>query len=555
VTVPEVTVLSRAEQLHTLRHGVDVLVIGGGITGAGVALDAASRGYRVGLVDMADFASGTSSRSTKLVHGGVRYLSQGHISLIREGLHERTRLLRLAPHVVHAQRFVIPLYSGTRRPMGVAIPGLLRPFAPLGIRAGLFAYDVFAGRRDLRHRALSRAQVNVDVPDLRTDGLRTALVYFDARTDDVRLTHSVLNTARAHGAAMVNHAAVTALLRSSGTISGARVEDRLTGGAFDVAARFVINAAGIWGEHVADLDPAPSFRIRHSKGTHLVLSENAVQTANAIVIPETDDGRLAFIVPWAGRPLLGTTDEPYEGDLAAPRATPEDVTYLLDHANRYLRRPLRREDVTAAWAGIRPLVAAGGPTSAIARNHVVATSPGGMISIVGGKLTSYRRMAEDAVDEVVKREGTTRPCRTRHLMLAGSNALDEVRRELAASGLTPAQQVRMFEYYGSASREILALIKADPGLGRPVHPAVAACAAEAVFACRTEMAVSLSDVMFLRTRIGEIDAAAAAEAAPTIALLMARALSWDAAESRRQRKAFEAELDRERAWTAAAVAP
>jgi glycerol-3-phosphate dehydrogenase len=548
--------VSRSEHLQNLRQGVDVLVIGGGITGAGVALDAASRGYRVGLVDMADFAGGTSSRSTKLVHGGIRYLSQGHLSLIREGLHERTRLLRLAPHLVYPQRFVIPLYAGTKRPMGVTLPGPLQPLAPLGIRTGLFAYDVFAGRPDLRHRALSAAQVEREVPDLRTERLRTALVYFDARTDDVRLTHAVLTTARAHGAVMVNHAAVAALLRSDRTITGARVEDRLTGRLIDVPARFVVNAAGIWGERVADLDPAPPFRIRHSKGTHLVLRAGSVQmNTNAIVIPETDDGRLAFIVPWAGRPLLGTTDDHYEGDLASPRATPDEVAYLLDHANRYLRRPLRRDDVTAAWAGIRPLVAAGGPTSAVARNHVVTTSPGGMISVVGGKLTSYRRMAEDAVDEVAKREGAARPCRTRDLMLAGSDAPDEVRRELKASGLPPAQQERLFEYYGSASREIVALIKADPGLGRPVHPAVAACAAEAIFACRAEMAVSLSDVIFLRTRIGEIDTAAAAAAAPTIALLMGRALSWDAAEARRQRDAFEAELHRERAWAAAPVAP
>jgi glycerol-3-phosphate dehydrogenase len=545
--------ISRHDQVQALKLGVDVLVIGGGITGAGVALDAASRGYRVGLVEAADFASGTSSRSTKLVHGGIRYLPQGHIALVREGLRERTRLLRLAPHIVQPLPFLIPLYAETRRPLGVRIPAVARPFAPLGIRAGLFAYDLFAGRPDLRHRALSRTEVERQAPEVRTDGLRAALVYYDGRTDDVRLTHAVLATARSYGAATVNHAAVTGLLRSGALITGARLADRLSGAAFDVGARFVVNAGGIWGQHVAELDGAPTFRIRHSKGTHLVLRAGAVGTSLALVIPETDDGRLAFIVPWAGRPLLGTTDDHYEGDLSDARATPADVTYLLDHANRYLRRPLRREDVTAAWAGIRPLVATSGDgsTSAVARDHVVSVSPGGMVSIVGGKLTSYRKMAEDAVDVVVKREGTERPCLTTAMMLAGAEGLDDARRGLAASTLDAAQQAHLLEWYGTAALDILALIEADSSLGRPVHPAALPLRAEVVYACRAELAVSLSDCMFLRTRVGEIDVAAAAEAAEDAAGLMTRELGWDAAELRRQREAFEAELSRERGWMAA----
>jgi glycerol-3-phosphate dehydrogenase len=548
--------LTRQEHLNALTQGVDVLVIGGGITGAGVALDAATRGYRVGLADAADFARGTSSRSTKLIHGGIRYLPQGHIGLVREGLRERTRLLRLAPHVVYPQPFVIPLYAGAARPLGVAIPRIGRPFAPLGIRTGLLAYDLFAGRPDLRHRALSRDQVERQVPDLRTEHLRAALVYYDGRTDDVRLTQVVLATARAHGARTVNYAAAVGLLRAGTRIAGARIEDRLTGRTVEVPARFVVNAAGIWGEQVAALDGAPSFHIRFSKGTHLVLRAGVLRTETAIVIPETDDGRLAFIVPWAGRPLLGTTDDPYVGDLAAPRATPEDARYLLDHANRYLRRPLRPDDVTAAWAGIRPLVAAaaGGPTAAISRDHVVSASPGGMISIVGGKLTSYRKMAEDAVDALARQEGADRPCRTRDLMLAGSDRLEETREALAASALSAEQQTHLLEMYGSAALEILAQMRADPTLSSPLHPAVRTIGAEIVYACRAELAVSLADVMFLRTRIAEIDHAAAAEAAPAAARLMARELAWDGTEERRQRDTFEQELDRERGWAAAAAA-
>jgi glycerol-3-phosphate dehydrogenase len=542
--------ISRDAQLRALLRGVDVLVIGGGITGAGVALDAASRGYRVGLVDQADFASGTSSRSTKLVHGGIRYLPQGHISLVREGLRERTRLLRLAPHVVRPQPFVIPLYAGARRPLGVCIPSIVRPLTPLGIRTGLFAYDLFAGRLDLRHRALPLARVEREIPDLKTELLRAALVYYDGRTDDVRLTHVVLATARRFGAVTVNHAAVTGLLRRGETVRGVRIEDRLTGRMHDLPARFVVNAAGIWGEHVAALDRSPSFHIRHSKGTHLVLKAGTVRTEVAIVIPETDDGRLAFIVPWAGRPVLGTTDDPYEGDLAAPRATSEDVTYLLEHANRYLRRPLRREDVTAAWTGVRPLVSAasGGSTAAISRDHVVAESPGGMISIVGGKLTSYRKMAEDAVDAVVKRDGTARPCRTHDLMLAGVDALAETHQALQASALAPEHQTHLVEAYGSAARDILALMAADPTLAEPLHPAALPVAAEVVYACRAEIAVSLADMMFLRTRIAAVDLEAADQAAERVTSLMARECRWDAAEVGQQRADYEATRAAEAGW-------
>ncbi|MDR7421712.1 MAG: glycerol-3-phosphate dehydrogenase/oxidase [Armatimonadota bacterium] len=542
---------ARDDALGALARGVDVLVIGGGITGAGVALDAATRGFRVGLVERADFASGTSSRSTKLVHGGIRYLPQGHVALVREGLRERTRLFRLAPSLVRPQPFVVPLYEDTRRPLGVRLPGVIRPLAPLGIRAGLFAYDLLAGQPDLRHRALSRVAIEERLPDLRTDGLRAALVYYDGRTDDVRLTHAVLAAARAHGAVAANYAAVTGLLRTGGTVGGAVVEDRLRGGTLTVPARFVVNATGAWGEQVAALDAPPPFRIRHSKGTHLVLRDGAVRTETALVIPETDDGRLAFIVPWAGRPLLGTTDDAYDGDLAAPRATPADVDYLLAHANRYLRWPLDRRDVTAAWAGIRPLIsAAGGSTAALARDHMVSVSPGGVVSIVGGKLTSYRKMAEDAVDAVVARDGGGRPCRTADLVLDDTARADAARAALAAAGVPAATVAHLLEWYGGAALALAELIRAEPALGRPLHPATPAVAAEVVYACRVEMAANLSDMMFLRVRLAAIDVDAAAHAVGGVTALMSRELGWDPPETTRQREAFEAALARESGWVA-----
>lgn len=543
--------MSRAEQLRALTAGVDVLVIGGGITGAGVAVDAATRGYRVGVVDQADFAAGTSSRSTKLVHGGIRYLPQGHVGLVRQGLRERSRLLRLAPHLVRPLAFVIPLYAGVRRPLGVRVPRAALPLLPLGLRMGLLAYDLFARAEPaLRHRVMARGTLEREIPDLRIDGLRAALVYYDAAADDVRLVHAVLATARAHGAVTVNHAKVVAIARAGDRVTGARVEDRLSGRVYDVPARFVVNATGVWAERVAALERAPEFRIRHSTGAHLVLRAGAIRASTAIVIPETDDGRLAFIVPWAGRPLLGTTDTPYEGDLEAPEASAPDAAYLLEHANRYLRVPLRVEDVTAAWAGIRPLVAAAdrGSTSALSRDHVVSVSPGGMISIVGGKLTSYRHMAEDTVDAIASRDGGGRPCRTADLALAGGEGLDAVRAEIAASSLAADEQAHLLEAYGARAHDVLVLARSEPMLAARLAPDVPVIGAEVVHAVRSEQAVTLTDVMFLRTRLALVDDAAADGAVDAVAAIMARALEWDQAEVRRQRDAYAAAADRARGW-------
>ena len=539
--------VSREEQLHLLQRGVDVLVIGGGITGAGVALDAATRGYRVGLVEQADFAAGTSSRSTKLVHGGIRYLPQGHIGLVRDALRERTRLLRLAPHLVRPLPFLLPLYAGARRPLGLRLPAVVRPLIPLGLHAGLIAYDLFARDPSMRHRTVSRAQVEQEVPDLRTEGLRAAFVYHDARTDDVRLTHAVLATARAHAAVTVNYAKVVELKHAGGRVAGARIEDRLAGRVFEVDARFVVNATGVWAERVAALDGPPPFHLTHSVGTHMVLRPGAVRTSMAVVIPETDDGRIAFIVPWAGRFVLGTTDVAYTGDLSAPVATAKESDYLLDHANRYLRRPLQLADITAAYAGIRPLVAAAeGSTAALSRDHQVVVSPGGLISIVGGKLTTYRKMAEDTVDAVAAREGARRMCRTAGIPLAGAGRRAEARAALMASPLAQDQQAHLLEHYGSIALDVLALIREEPALGRRLADGLPVTAAEVVYACRAEMAVSLTDCLYLRTRLAVLDAAGADAAAPVVAALTTSELGWDAAEQQRQQRGYEERRNRER---------
>ncbi len=541
---------SRSHQLDQLRRGVEVLVIGGGITGAGVALDAASRGYRVGLVEQSDFASATSSRSTKLVHGGVRYLPQGRLGLVRQALRERRRLLRLAPHLVRPLPFLLPLYAGARRPLGLRLPSIARPLAPLGVRAGLIVYDLFARDPGLRHRAISPAQVAQEAADLRTDHLRAAFVFYDARTDDVRLTHAVLATARAQGAVTVNYCRVVDLVRAGGRVAGARVEDRLTGTVFEVAATAVVNATGVWAERVAALDGPPPFRLHHSIGTHLVLRPGAVRTSLALVIPETDDGRIAFIVPWADRFVLGTTDIPYGGDLASPVASAEEAAYLLLHANRYLRRPLGPADVAGAYAGIRPLVASReGSTAALARDHQVVVSAGGLISIVGGKLTTYRAMAEDAVDAIGASERTPRRCMTATLVLAGAEHMEQAKTALASSPLAPDQRAHLLERYGGAAGDVLVLIRAEPALSARLVAGLPVTAAEVVYACRAEFAVSLTDCLYLRTRLAVLDPTATSAAASTVTDLMARELGWDGVEKARQLRTYEERRARETAWT------
>ncbi|HEX4841393.1 MAG TPA: glycerol-3-phosphate dehydrogenase/oxidase [bacterium] len=534
-----------------LRRGLEVLVIGGGITGAGVALDAASRGYRVGLVEQSDFASATSSRSTKLVHGGVRYLPQGHLGLVHQALRERRRLLQIAPHLVRPLPFLLPLYAGARRPLGLHLPSFALPLAPLGVRAGLIVYDLFARDPGLHHRAISRAQVAQEAADLRTDQLRAAFVYHDARTDDVRLTHAVLSAARSYGAGTVNYCRVVDLVRRGGRVAGARIEDRVSGGVFEVEAKHVVNATGIWAQRVAALDGPAPFHLRHSLGTHVVLQPGALRTSLALVIPETDDGRIAFIIPWADRFVLGTTDTPYRGDLDAPVASAEEVTYLLDHANRYLRRPLGPADITSAYAGIRPLVAASEhSTAALARDHQVVASPGGLISIIGGKLTTYRAMAEATVDAIDTREGARRRCVTATLPLWGAASMPHIESALTHSALAVDQRTHLLENYGGAVEILLALIHSEPALGARVIDGLSVSAAEIVYTCRAELAVSLTDCLFLRTRLAVLDPVGADRVAPTAAQLMARELGWDAGATAHQLEEYAKRREHERAWAA-----
>jgi glycerol-3-phosphate dehydrogenase len=537
---------ARDDQLARLAAGVDVLVIGGGITGAGVALDAATRGYRVGLVEQADFASGTSSRSTKLVHGGLRYLARAELGLVAEALRERVRLLQLAPHLVQPQPFLLPLYDRMARPLGLRLPPPLRRWTPAAVGLVLWGYDRLARAAGLRHRRLTATEASTLVPALRTERLQSAFLLYDAAADDVRLTHAVLASARQFGAVTVNYARAASLLPDRGRVAGAVVEDRLTGRSVVVRARHVVNAAGVWAEEVAALDGRPAFRLRPSKGVHLVLRREVLGAEVALILPETEDGRVAFVVPWAGRALLGTTDDPYTGPLDGPVASRQEAAYLLRHARRYLRR-VERGDVVGVCAGLRPLMEGGGGRVAdLSRRHASVESPRGLVSIIGGKLTTYRQMAEETVDLLARRDGGGRPCRTATLPLVGSAGLAEAEQVLASSGLAREQQRHLLRAYGGASMEVLALAGADPTLLHPLVDGLPVVAAEVVYACQREQAVSLADVMFLRTRLSVLADDAGEAALERVSELMTAALGWSAAEQRRQRERWEAAVDRER---------
>lgn len=531
----------RSEMLQAMaREGVDVLVVGGGITGAGVALDAASRGFRVGLVEQADFASGTSSRSTKLVHGGIRYLPQMDFALVHEALVERANLAANAPHLVRPLPFLVPFYRGLRRPLGMRLPASGRPLLPVAMRMGLWLYDNLAGRRVLvRHRRVSVAEALYLWPYLRREGLVQAALYYDARTDDARLTLAVLRTAAGYGARCVNYARVVALVREGGRVAGAEVEDRLEGRHLRVPARWVVNAAGVWAGQVADLAGREHpVRLTLSKGVHLLLPRELVGMGDtALVLPETEDGRLAFLVPWEDLAVLGTTDTPYSGPMDEPPVTDEDVAYLLRHAARFLGVELEAQDVVGAYAGLRPLVSAGKRSADISRRHAVVRHEPGFVSVIGGKLTTYRQMAQDAVDVIAAEHGagggaaTGRPaaCRTHRLVLVGGEEPESwpaLVREAVRRGLAPALARRLLRRYGSELERLLELIREDPSLAEPLAPGAGRVGAEVVFACRATMPHGLQDLMVRRLRFVAGSPATAAGAAERVAELAARELGW-----------------------------
>jgi glycerol-3-phosphate dehydrogenase len=507
----------------------DVLVVGGGVTGAGVALDAASRGLRTALVEKGDFASGTSSKSSKMVHGGIRYLQQREFRLVYENLAERQRLLDNAPHLVSPLPFLIPLFGRE----GVVSKTVARSYS-----SALWMYDLTGGWRiGERHRRVDKAQALDHLPTLNTDHLVAGFLYFDARADDARLTLTLARTAAfEYGAAVANYTPLVRLTGGpGGQVRGAVVRPVPgdEGSEFRVRARVVVNATGVWADAVRALDEGTHPNsIRPAKGVHVTVPADRLPCDIAAVIPVPKDRRSIFVVSWPGTDLvyLGTTDTDYTGPLDDPACTPEDVDYLLDAANAVTTSRLTRADVTGVWAGLRPLLAPtekGGQserTADLSRRHTVMTSREGVVTVTGGKLTTYRKMAQDTVDAAVRVLGESprqRRCVTKSLRLLGATTRTR-------DPVTQAQpQARLLGRYGTEMAAVHALADGRPELLDPVVEGLPYTGAELLYAVREEMAQTLDDVLSRRTRARIQRAYAAMAAAPAAAALLAPEMGWD----------------------------
>ncbi|HXA75026.1 MAG TPA: glycerol-3-phosphate dehydrogenase/oxidase [Acidimicrobiales bacterium] len=523
----------------------DVLVIGGGVTGAGVALDAASRGLKTALVEKSDFASGTSSKSSKMVHGGLRYLQQREIRLVYENLAERQRLLDNAPHLVSPLPFLIPLFGRD----GVVSKTLARSYS-----SALWLYDLTGGWRiGERHHEVSKQEALDHLPTLNTDHLVAGFLYFDARTDDARLTLTLARTAAIEfGAAMANYTPVVQMNKSGSAIRGARVQPDAAdpSSAFDVRARVVVNATGVWADDVRALDESTQPKsIRPARGVHVTVPADRLPCDIAAVIPVPKDKRSIFVVPWPGTDLvyLGTTDTDYAGPLDDPACTPEDVDYLLEAANNITTSRLTRADVTGVWAGLRPLLAperghVSERTADLSRRHTVMTSSEGVVTVTGGKLTTYRKMAQDTVDAVVRELGESprrRRCVTKDLPLIGATTKTRDPVSMAQP------HARLLGRYGSEAPRVLALADDRPELLEPAIAGLPYTRAELVYAAREEMAQTLDDVLSRRTRAMIQKAHATMAAAPAAAELLASEMGWSASEATEQSAHFIESCEKE----------
>jgi len=475
----------------------DLLVLGGGITGAGVALDAVLRGLRVALIDKGDFASGTSSRSSKLVHGGLRYLEHRDFHLVYEALHERGRLLDNAPHLVHPLRFVLPFYEGAR----------VRSWK---FRVGLILYDLLAGTHNIRRsRALALPHLRREFTELRAEGLHGGAEYFDAQMDDARLCLEVLRTAALHGAIIVNYVEAISFDRAGGTIRGVRAVDRRSGRELSIEARQVLNATGPWGDAVRRLagDDGEAL-LQPTKGVHLILPSRGFSAAFLLLHPA--DGRVFFVLPFYNKMLLGTTDTVCDDSPDKLSVTPEDVEYLLAGFNHYFTPPVSASDVLNSFAGLRPLIRARpGQPSDLPREFLLHTSPSGLLTAAGGKYTTYRHMAEIITDTVVRRLGLSRPCRTRSFQLDGAPRqpwrqfrASAIRSLTSTCQLSDETAAHLTERYGRRAVEVADYLQRDPALGRQVVDGEPDILAEFAYQRDHEMAVTPADFLLRRTRLG-----------------------------------------------------
>jgi len=481
----------------------DLIVIGGGATGLGIAIDAASRGYSILLLEKFDFAKGSSSRSTKLVHGGVRYLEQGNIKLVREALRERGLLLKNAPHLTRKQAFIVPSYSWWRKWY-------------YGI--GLKLYDLLAGKLGLgKTEILSAATVLQRLPVAEKKGLAGGVGYFDGQFDDARLAINLAQTAVEQGAVVLNYMSVSGLLKENKKISGVVLMDMLDGVPYSIRSKAVINATGVFVDDVLRMeDPESPGMVAPSQGVHIVLDKKFFPSETALMIPKTADGRVLFAVPWHNRVVVGTTDTPVDEILPEPLPFREEISFIIYHFNKYLSSDIRESDILSIFTGLRPLVKSSntGNTSILSRDHTIVVSSGGLVTITGGKWTTYRKMAKDAVDNaafVAKLE--LKPCTTDKLKIHG--------------WVEQTDESDPLHLYGSDAAQIRNMADADPSLAGKLHPDFPFIRAEVVWAVRKEMAMTLEDVLARRLRLLFLDTRIAMEIAPDVAHIMAIEMGRD----------------------------
>lgn len=499
--------------LAARRDPWDFVVVGGGATGLGVAIDAAARGYQTLLLEQSDFAKGTSSRSTKLVHGGVRYLQQGNVSLVIEALKERGLLLRNAPHLVRNLPFVVPNYDWWEGPF-------------YGI--GLKMYDLLAGRQGFgRSRVLSKERTRELLPTIEPEGLIGGVIYHDGQFDDARLAVNMAQTAAEQGAILLNYCEVVGLLKTDdGEVHGVQAVDRESGAEHEIRARVVVNATGVFADRLRSMDePGTRGVLAPSQGVHIVLEREFLPGDTAIMVPRTDDGRVLFAIPWLDKVVVGTTDTPITETVLEPRPFRHELDFLLEHAARYLTQDPTEADVQSTFAGLRPLVGGGETdTASLSRDHTLLISGSGLVTITGGKWTTYRKMAEDTVDQAATLAGVEdRPCPTRELPIHGYHP--------------NAAEFGSLAQYGSDAPAIRALIREEE-LGEPLHPRRPTVEAEVVWAARHEMARTVEDFLSRRTRTLLLDARASLEMAPRVAALLAAELGRDEAWQSEQVRGF-----------------
>jgi glycerol-3-phosphate dehydrogenase len=482
----------------------DMIIIGGGATGLGTAVDAASRGFKTLLLEQSDFAKGTSSRSTKLVHGGVRYLAQGNIGLVYEALRERGLLLQNAPHLVKKQSFIIPCYSW---------------FAKAQYFIGLKLYDWLAGKFSFgRSKLLSRDKVIGAIPEIEVKGLRGGIEYWDGQFDDARLAINLAQTAAEQGATLLNYFKVSGLLKGDdGKINGVKTKDIETGAEYELKAKVVINATGVFVDEILQMDTASRKPlVRSSQGVHLVLDRSFLAGNKAMMIPKTTDGRVLFAVPWHDHVLVGTTDTPLESHSLEPVALDKEITFILATAGQYLTKAPIRKDVLSVFAGLRPLAAPDKDTNAtkeISRSHKLIINASGLITIIGGKWTTYRKMAQDVVDSAIQTAGLPNViCATRNLKIHGHTT-------------QPAEG--QLAVYGKDAELIEAMIGDDAGLGRKLEDTLPYLHGEVIWAVKNEMARTVEDILARRLRVLFLDAKAAIKLAPIVAEIMAAELDYD----------------------------